>query len=653
MELHCCVHEHRSWSDEVALATLHVHRSRGIEVALATQRIPTYGRRMSRGGNVLFEHPALRVAFGAFLPSALLIATALFFVTSLAAAQASKPPGAVRIQVRGGAQIGATATIDGSATIIRGQLMDDAGAVLGGVPIILEVTAAPGEPAIALQPPTPCDQAARRERRVPRLVDASKYEVRTDDHGDFCLRTETSLGKAALKLRFEGDALHDSTDNAISFDANNAAAAHTVLRFEPTPEVIDLERPNVSLMASLRVDRSGASRTGTNAARREGLVVVLEDERGKKIADGPTGGDGRVRFELPTKVFGDPGAGELRLRFDGTTTLAKASNTQPIVRRADVALALAHAIDAGDPEDGVPIDVNVTTLRGAVTGGVVEAFRGEESVGAGEVSEGKARVIASFSFERAGKVPLELRYTPNAPYFRAGKPLAVEISIRGPGMTKQVIIALIVLAVTAWIVFGWRRAPLRAVALIDEGKLPAPTGRAGVDVVRGETGQTAYRGTVVDAHDGAPIADARISAIAPSLQGDGVVARATSDERGEFDLDAKHRADARLVIDAPAHTKLEQALPLPGVLRIALVTRRRTLLERLVRWAQRAGAPFDAQPEPTPGHVRRAAYRSQDEEVEEWARGVESAVYGPATVDEQLESQLVTGEPRGSRKVGV
>jgi len=194
---------------------------------------------------------------------------------------------------------------------------------------------------------------------------------------------------------------------------------------------------------------------------------------------------------------------------------------------------------------------------------------------------------------------------------------------------------------------------MRAVRNVDDGKTPVPTGRAGIDVVRAQAGQTAYRGSVVDAHDGTVIARARLVVIAPAFQGDGVIARATTDEGGAFVLDAKHQNDARLVIEAPAHSKYEQALPLPGVLRIALVTRRRTLLERLVRWAQRAGSPFDAPPEPTPGHVRRAAFRAQDDEVEQWARGVESAAYGPATVDEQLESQLVAGEPRGSRKLGV
>lgn len=601
---------------------------------------------MLRGGNASTKS-VLRCS----LP--VLVALLVALVSTAASAQSAKPGNALRIQVRGGAQIGATATIDDAATIVRGQLMDDAGAVLGSMPIILQVTAPAGTRAIDLPPPSPCDPSARRERRVPKLVGSDKYEVRTDDHGEFCIRTEAALGRASLKLLFEGDALHDATDLAISFDANNASAAHTVLRFEPAPDVIDLERLNVSLTASLRVDRAAATRSASNAARREGLVVVLEDEQGKRIAGGPTGGDGRVRFELPTTAFAGPGAGELRLRFDGTTTLAKAAASQPIVRRADVVLTLDHPVDVGDPDDGVPIDVDVKTLRGPVTGGVVEALRGEESVGAGEVRDGKARVIASFSLERAGKVPLELHYMPSAPYFRAGKPLDVEISVRGPGVTKQILIALVVLAVTAWIVFGWRRAPLRVVANVEDGKTPVPTGRAGIDVVRAEAGQTSYRGTIVDAHDGTAILAARVSVIAPAFQGDGVVARATSDERGEFVLDAKHRTDARLVVEAPAHSKLEQALPLPGVLRITLVTRRRTLLERLVRWAQRSGAPFDAQPEPTPGHVRRAAFRAQDDEVEVWAGGVESAVYGPTMVDEQLETQLMAGEPRGGRKVGL
>jgi len=127
------------------------------------------------------------------------------------------------------------------------------------------------------------------------------------------------------------------------------------------------------------------------------------------------------------------------------------------------------------------------------------------------------------------------------------------------------------------------------------------------------------------------------------------VARATSDERGAFTLEGAYRSDARLVVSSADHATHEQALPPPSVLRVALVTRRRALLERLVRWARQRGAPFDGAPEPTPGHVRRAAARHDAGEVEAWAGRVEQAVYGPDRVDEAREREAREAEPRAIR----
>ena len=72
-------------------------------------------------------------------------------------------------------------------------------------------------------------------------------------------------------------------------------------------------------------------------------------------------------------------------------------------------------------------------------------------------------------------------------------------------------------------------------------------------------------------------------------------------------------------------------------LRIALVTRKRKLLERLVAWARRMGSPYDARPEPTPGHVRRAA---KDGQVAGWAAAVEQAAFGGGDVDERVELEV-------------
>jgi len=79
---------------------------------------------------------------------------------------------------------------------------------------------------------------------------------------------------------------------------------------------------------------------------------------------------------------------------------------------------------------------------------------------------------------------------------------------------------------------------------------------------------------------------------------------------------------------------------------VALINRRRTLLERLVRWARQKGAPFDGAPEPTPGHVRRVASRAAAKEIEAWASRVEQAAYGPDPIDEAKEREARAAEPR-------
>jgi hypothetical protein len=75
------------------------------------------------------------------------------------------------------------------------------------------------------------------------------------------------------------------------------------------------------------------------------------------------------------------------------------------------------------------------------------------------------------------------------------------------------------------------------------------------------------------------------------------------------------------------------------------VLRRRALLERLVDWARRRGRPYDAKPEPTPGHVRRAA--GSEFSVARWADAVERAAYGGGVVDEHAQAEVDRLAPPG------
>ena len=56
------------------------------------------------------------------------------------------------------------------------------------------------------------------------------------------------------------------------------------------------------------------------------------------------------------------------------------------------------------------------------------------------------------------------------------------------------------------------------------------------------------------------------------------------------------------------------------------------------RRARRRGRPYDAQPDPTPGHVRSAA--GSDAAVKRWASALEETAYGAAVVDERAQAEV-------------
>ena len=151
-------------------------------------------------------------------------------------------------------------------------------------------------------------------------------------------------------------------------------------------------------------------------------------------------------------------------------------------------------------------------------------------------------------------------------------------------------------------------------------------------------------GSVVDAHEGHPIARARVAIFSAH----GQIAETTSDERGEFQLDpGAAPQDWQLRVEGTWHAPLERPLPPPGRLSIALITRRRSLLTDLVGWAKRRGPPFARDREATPGEVRSAAQESAEPGLARWATAVESAAFGPSPVDADREAEVRAREPHG------
>jgi hypothetical protein len=545
----------------------------------------------------------------------------------------------VRIQVRGAAQLRVQSWNEGDGFSVRGELVDDAGGPIPLASLVIKAFAENGTQ-LSLTALAPCDQ---RAPRGPRSTDS----VTTDERGAFCARA--SGAAATVTVRYDGSETYDGGEVRANVESARGPLAAVLLRFEPALDTIDLDRETVPISGSLRIGKVDVI---GDPPKREGLTVVLEDERGTRLAEAKTGGDGRARFEIPTKPLADPGPGELRMRFAGTDQLARSQAAQPVVRQAEAKLSLAETPEGSSDED-IAINVDVTSSRGPITGGVVEATRDGASVGAGAVSGGKARVVAAIGTERTTNVQIALRYVPAAPWYRPGPGLVTDVKIAGTGIWRQIAIAALVVVVAAWVVAGWRRAKPKPRRDEDAGA-PPPSGRPGVQVIGRAPSAGGWRGVVVDAHEGTAVAGARLSIIVPAFQGDGVIARSQADDHGAFSFEPTVVRDGRLVVEADLHSTYEQALPPPSALHVALITRRRALLDRLVRWARHQGTPFDGPVEPTPGHVRRAAARLSIQEgerwgtVEKWAAKVEGAAFGAEPVQADDEDAVRAAEPNAA-----
>jgi hypothetical protein len=405
--------------------------------------------------------------------------------------------------------------------------------------------------------------------------------------------------------------------------------------------LVDLERPSAVFTVSMQLDRGPNDEP---SRERGGLAIELRDERGSVVASGQTAGDGRARIELPTSALDGPGEGMLTARFAGTADLGTSEVSTPIVRASSTRVEAPTQIE-GDPSGGLLVDVRVTTARGAVRGGVVEAMRDGVTVGAGAVTDdGAARASLLFTPAAPGPHPVSLRYVPSSSAYRASEPVDLLVIVPTPSVARQLGLGLAGVALVAWIVSRWRRAPKqqRPESLLP----PEPTGRSEVLVVERPAGIRGWRGVVIDAHDGQPIASADVRIVRPTFDGDEAVARCTTDAEGRFELnDVEIPREAKLRVEGDLHARYEIPMPGPSVLRVTLITRRRALLDRLVRWARLHGTPFDSTREPTPGHVRRAASRIGERAIETWAGRIESTAFGPSPVTQRAESTVGT-EPR-------
>jgi hypothetical protein len=287
--------------------------------------------------------------------------------------------------------------------------------------------------------------------------------------------------------------------------------------------------------------------------------------------------------------------------------------------------------------------VAVRFAFGPVSSGSVEALQAGRTVGIAPVEDGQSRLNLTLA-AASEATSVELRYLSAAPWWIPGPPRQVAISIAPPSLWRRLPWALGLVAVAAWLLAAWRRPPRAERPTL--GTAPSAVPQPAIAWLAPDPTTTGWTGRVRDAHDGSSIAGATLTIESSA----GLELIGSTDAQGEFRIDAPTPTAAGVIrIHAPWHAALERALPPPGRVEVALVTRRRWLLSRLVDWAGRRGPPFSVASEPTPGELALAARKVERDDVARWASAVEVASFGPNPIGSEEEANVRALEPRSER----
>ena len=425
------------------------------------------------------------------------------------------------------------------------------------------------------------------------------------------------------------------------------------------PLSLDEETTSIVVRAKEQDPTSGQTVTGAGT----NLALSLWNESGTALGEATTDDGGRGLFEVQASRLGPLGHGDLRVSFAGNTTTAPTDQSVAITRRTAVHLALKDAVDDRLPPtgvDGLKIRVAASATCAPerckdVPTGTIQVRAGPSSeaeiLGAAALERGSAIVVVQFNplGVPEGDATLTLRYVPDAPWLEAPPDRSVVVPIRAQGLWAHAILIAAGAAVLLWLAmarfpFAVRRSRRDDAARTSGVRAPAPR----VELVRpGDAGR--WTGRVVDAHDGGAIAGARVAIERPAFRDVQVVVEQVSNAEGAFAMRSDRTAPGdELVIEGPTHATVRRPLPAPGEIEVALIQRRRLLIEQLITWAKRRGRPFDARPEPTPAHVRQAAGRlefaheqpAQAARLEQWAGAVEVAAFGGSPVDARVQAEV-------------
>lgn len=480
------------------------------------------------------------------------------------------------------------------------------------------------------------DQPLSGQRVVADGVPSQPCEPEADvsgNDGEFCLRVDAPRG-TTVRLRLNETEYVTATSVSVTLDPGNTQMGLS----------IHLQSEELNLSASdhavgVELEAAGSAKE-TYPLRLELRNVEAPEARLQR--QGQISGERGAQFLLPSEQLGRPGPALLVAEISILDQeLARAERKVTLVDT--VSLAFAEALQPVRPVRGFELQILAVGSRGPVSSGWIEARVGETTVGTGKVEHGQAEIEVRFQAPRRERLPLSLRYVATDPWYRPGKELDALLEVLPPPWWVHAPWVALAAVAAYWIIRTWRR-PGRSITVEQRTKA---TGEAAVTLIRPSAQADGWTGMVVDAHTLEPVAAAQLKLLAPSLDGIAVLSAGVSEADGTFYLDkvANPPEAARLVVTAASHSELRLPVPPLGELRIALVERRRHLLQALTRWAKARGTPWSGNGQPTPAHIADVASQRDEPETSVWAATVESAAYGPTAPSADDERALITNTP--------
>ncbi|MEP7053111.1 MAG: carboxypeptidase-like regulatory domain-containing protein [Pseudomonadota bacterium] len=537
-----------------------------------------------------------------------------------------------QLRVTGTLTIEANASLRRGACDVRARVLDDAGQPVSAGQLQIKPLSSPAGSSVHECGQHPSELSANA---------AGAYLASTSDAGTVCVHFEGVPEHAEFELTF-------SDPNGLYAAANKHVIADSATRsvemaFAPGQTVLALERDTQILSLVTRPEPPLAIDEKVQNVELA-LNLAHEGRAAEKLASALVEIGSNAEFRVPSRAFGEPGPLEIIAEFAGSASTRAARALLHVTSTAQARVTLAEPLAASHPESGVRVRVRVSSVAGAVPSGSVEARSGGISLGSARVSNGTAELYVQLEEAAAKARPLELRYVADTPWWLPGQPLSVAVPILPPSPWRRLAWVAAALALGAWLLVGWQRP--RRLERAAHARAQRDSARAPIDVLELGHARSGWRGRVLDAHDGSPIANALVLMRMPSFDASGVQHTARTDDDGAFALEGSAGPGAALTVRAPFHSPLAAPMPPPGTLVLSLTSRRRTLLTRFVDWATREGR-WDRRGEVTPGEVARRTDRT---EVAGWAGAVDEAAFGPEPLSESKEQGLLAREPSHDRK---